>query len=105
MKAMIDAVVLDGAFKTDSELFKDEELMKKKFNDHNEWVKSFVPADRLLVMELGDGWEKLCPFLGKPIPDEPYPRVNSTQELQERITEFKAKYGATTAENQSAAAQ
>lgn len=92
MKEMIDTIVLDGDFKTDSGEFKDEERIKRKFNEHNEWVKSFVPQDRLLVMELGEGWEKLCPFLGKPIPDEPYPRLNSTQELRARIQEFKAKF-------------
>ena len=38
-------------------------------------------ADRpedLLVMDIcsGDGWEKLCPFLGRPIPDGLFPREN-----------------------------
>ena len=38
------------------------------------------PQD-LLVMNVtaGDGWEKLCPFLGKPIPDFPFPKANVTQ--------------------------
>jgi hypothetical protein len=27
-------------------------------------------------MKLSDGWEPLCKFLGKPVPDEPFPRVN-----------------------------
>jgi len=32
----------------------------------------------LLVFDLpkGDGWDKLCPFLGHDIPDEPFPHVN-----------------------------
>lgn len=25
----------------------------------------------------GDGWDNLCPFLGPPVPDQPFPRVNS----------------------------
>jgi Sulfotransferase domain len=25
---------------------------------------------------LGDGWRKLCEFLGRPVPEEPYPRIN-----------------------------
>lgn len=35
------------------------------------------PGD-LLVMDVcaGDGWETLCPFLGKPLPDRPFPRLN-----------------------------
>ena len=37
----------------------------------------FRPQD-LLVMRIcdGDGWEKLCPFLGVEIPDEPFPHCN-----------------------------
>jgi hypothetical protein len=33
--------------------------------------------DALLSMDIvgGDGWEKLCPFLGQPIPDVPFPHV------------------------------
>lgn len=35
----------------------------------------------LLVMDIsnGDGWEKLCPFLGKSVPDIPFPKSNVTQ--------------------------
>ena len=31
----------------------------------------------LLTMDVcaGEGWEKLCPFLGRPIPSEPFPRA------------------------------
>lgn len=35
------------------------------------------PGD-LLVMDIcaGAGWEVLCPFLGRPVPDEPFPHRN-----------------------------
>jgi hypothetical protein len=35
-------------------------------------------GDRFLVMDIaeGDGWEKLCPFLGAPEPAKPFPRAN-----------------------------
>ena len=39
---------------------------------------------RLLVYEVGSGWEPLCAFLGVPVPDEPFPRSNATAEFQER---------------------
>jgi hypothetical protein len=34
--------------------------------------------DDLLVMDIcaGEGWEKLCPFLGKPVPEVTFPRRN-----------------------------
>lgn len=37
------------------------------------------PKD-LLVMDItaGEGWEKLCPFLGRDIPDAPFPKANVT---------------------------
>jgi len=34
--------------------------------------------DRLLEYQLGSGWEPLCKFLGKAVPDEPFPRVNES---------------------------
>ena len=39
-------------------------------------VRSVVPPEKLLEMELGDGWAPLCGFLGVPVPDEPFPRAN-----------------------------
>jgi hypothetical protein len=43
---------------------------------HNQMVMELVPKERLLVMSLKEGWEPLCKFLNKPIPDEPFPRTN-----------------------------
>ncbi|KAH8647366.1 hypothetical protein BX600DRAFT_389775 [Xylariales sp. PMI_506] len=46
---------------------------------HNQYIMDLVPKDRLLVMSLGEGWEPICRFLGKPVPDEPFPRVNDAE--------------------------
>ncbi|MFN3232051.1 MAG: sulfotransferase family protein [Alphaproteobacteria bacterium] len=51
------------------------------FNAHIEQVKRTIPADRLYVYDVGEGWDGLCDFLGVPVPDEPYPRTNSTDEF------------------------
>ena len=51
------------------------------FNAHEAAVKAAVPKDRLLVFEARDGWEPLCAFLDKPVPDAPYPRSNSREEF------------------------
>lgn len=50
------------------------------FVRHGEQVKEHFkdrPGD-LLVMDIinGDGWEKLCPFLGVPIPGDKWPWAN-----------------------------
>lgn len=54
------------------------------FNRHNEEVKRTIPANRLLVFQASEGWEPLCKFLGKPVPDAPYPKANSTDEFLAR---------------------
>ncbi len=49
------------------------------------------PQD-LLIMNVaaGDGWETLCPFLGRPIPDTPFPKANVTQILWMNIDDVVA---------------
>lgn len=44
------------------------------------------PGD-LLILDVagGDGWEELCPFLGRPVPDAPFPHANSLPDFRERI--------------------
>ncbi len=46
-------------------------------------VKATVPAERLLVHSLGDGWEPLCEHLGVAVPSEPYPSRNSANEFKQ----------------------
>jgi Sulfotransferase domain len=52
-----------------------EFLYKRKFLEYYERVRTDIPANRLLVMNIigGEGWEVLCPFLGVPIPSQPFP--------------------------------
>jgi hypothetical protein len=45
-------------------------------------VQAAFPPDRLLTYNLGDGWEPLCRFLGRPVPDTPFPKTNSTEQFQ-----------------------
>ena len=52
-------------------------------------MKATIPADRLLVYELGSGWEPLCAFLGVPVPDQPYPHTNATTDFQKHNIEQK----------------
>jgi hypothetical protein len=51
------------------------------FEQHTAQVRATVPADRLLVFDVAQGWQPLCEFLGLPVPDEPFPRVNDTAEF------------------------
>jgi hypothetical protein len=54
------------------------------YERHNEQVRREAPADRLLDWQARDGWEPLCDALGVPVPDEPFPRVNTREEWRAR---------------------
>jgi Sulfotransferase domain len=55
------------------------------YEAHNAAVLATVPADRLLVHRLGDGWEPLCAHLGVPVPEQPYPRRNAASEFRANL--------------------
>ncbi|KAI8076155.1 P-loop containing nucleoside triphosphate hydrolase protein [Thamnidium elegans] len=80
-KRMVHDVCVDGTIMNPI-TFADEEAIKASFVKHNEEVKQFVPADKLLILGLGEGWERLCEFLGKEVPDVSYPCTNSTEEFR-----------------------
>jgi Sulfotransferase domain len=65
----------------------DSESMKRAFERFNEEVQETVPADRLLVWSVSDGWDPLCSFLGVPVPDTPFPHLNDSKEFAERIVD------------------
>ena len=50
--------------------------LKQGFIDHNEKIRKLVPREKLLEFRVQEGWEPLCKFLGKDVPDVPYPRLN-----------------------------
>ena len=53
-----------------------------RFNEHNQAVINEVEPERLLVFKAKDGWEPLCKFLEVPEPEDPYPRMNTTEEFK-----------------------
>jgi sulfotransferase family protein len=61
--------------------FADRAYAIEVFERHVEEVRERIPADRLLVFNVAEGWEPLCAFLGVPVPGEPFPNVNDTEEF------------------------
>lgn len=71
-------------------------LMRSRFTDrlddeaaciaaYERWyadARARIPKHRLLEWTAKDGWAPLCERLGVPIPAEPFPRVNTTEEFQ-----------------------
>ncbi|KAJ7640960.1 hypothetical protein FB45DRAFT_1021743 [Roridomyces roridus] len=66
-------------------LDKVREVARARYRAHNAKVRSVTPQERLLEYELGSGWEPLCEFLGKQVPDVPFPRLNEAAELKEKL--------------------
>jgi hypothetical protein len=51
------------------------------YERHNAEVQEAIDSDRLLVYRISDGWEPLCEFLGRPIPDAPFPHANDRSQF------------------------
>ncbi|MDP8910910.1 MAG: sulfotransferase family protein [Actinomycetota bacterium] len=58
----------------------DPETAMAAYERHNEEVRAAVARDRLVDWRAEDGWAPLCGALGVPIPEEPFPHVNTTAE-------------------------
>lgn len=61
----------------------DAEHAINMFNQHTKEVVDAIDPDRLLIFDVREGWEPLCKFLDKPVPDAAFPRVNSRDEFEE----------------------
>ena len=68
----------------------DEDRLTALFHRHNAEVRATVPADRLLIYEAGQGWPPLCEFLGVPVPEQPFPRRNSSTEWADQVDRRRA---------------
>jgi len=69
-----------------SDEFDDPDAMKAAFERHNAQVRERVPADRLLEWTPSDGWGPICERLDLPVPSEPFPVTNTTED-------FRAMFG------------
>lgn len=65
----------------------DSDFMIDYFNRHTAAVMAGIPPERLLVYEAKQGWSPLCAFLGVPVPDALFPRVNSREEMAATMAE------------------
>ncbi|KAJ7154064.1 P-loop containing nucleoside triphosphate hydrolase protein [Mycena filopes] len=63
-----------------------EEVSKAQFVEHYANVRRLVPEPgRLLEYEVGEGWDRLCTFLGDPVPETEFPRTNDTNAHQQNL--------------------
>jgi hypothetical protein len=80
----IDSLIWDGDFQG---RFEDKDWMRRMYDERNRAIRERVPADRLIVWELGvDGWGPLADALGVPVPTIPFPHLHDTDA-------FRAEFG------------
>jgi len=56
-------------------------VIRKRYRIHNHRVKSIVPADKLLVYSVKEGWKPLCDFLECEVPAIAFPYENIKGQL------------------------
>ncbi|MGD8324237.1 MAG: sulfotransferase [Gammaproteobacteria bacterium] len=78
-----EAIMQGAVFDAFGGRMNDPAFMTSWFKRRNQAVIDALPAERLLVFSPREGWEPLCAFLGVPVPDRPFPRVNSRDEIEQ----------------------
>ncbi|GAA51141.1 NAD dependent epimerase/dehydratase [Clonorchis sinensis] len=58
------------------------------FERWNQRVQRYVPAERILVFRVTDGWEPLCHFLQVPVPTIPFPHRNTREEFHSSVKSY-----------------
>jgi hypothetical protein len=80
-RAMIAAIwdkTFEGAARTD------RDAVEAAYLRYHDRVRETVPSERLVEFTTGAGWGPLCDALGLPVPEEPFPYLNTTKDWQER---------------------
>lgn len=60
------------------ERWDDPKTAMAAYERHNAYVRRQASSDRLVEWRPEEGWQPLCQALDVPVPDEPFPHVNTT---------------------------
>jgi len=77
--------ILYGLFGARSEA-EIEANARRTYDRYYQRIREMVPPERRLEYNMADGWEPLCAFLGKDVPDVPFPRLNDSKARRKRQT-------------------
>lgn len=87
VRRLHDEIIWNGSLKG---VFEDREKALAVYRQYIEDVKSTVPADRLLVYNVKEGWKPLCDFLGVPVPEgKSFPHINERKSFKQLILLLK----------------
>jgi hypothetical protein len=65
--------------------FTDRDSAIAAYRHNNQKVRDTIPADRLLVFNVADGWDPLCRFLELPVPEAAFPHRHPKREFWEHF--------------------
>ena len=75
---MADKIITQQTFNGSCE---NKDLVLAAFQKRIDEVKEVIPANRLLIFQVTEGWEPLCDFLNVPVPEGDFPRSNTKVEF------------------------
>jgi len=65
--------------------FDDQDYAIQKYSQYCENVRITVPADRLFVYEVSDGWGPLCSLFECEVPDVAFPNQNTREQFRTQL--------------------
>ncbi|MBV6400493.1 MAG: hypothetical protein CNIPEHKO_00781 [Anaerolineales bacterium] len=71
--------------------YRDKEYAIEVYRKHNQHIIETIQKERLLLFDVKDGWQPLCEFLNKPIPNEPFPWLNERIQFMASEPEWARK--------------
>jgi len=83
-------IMVDVPTNNHPELYDHVHTLEAGFEAWVDYVKKTVPAERLLVFDVRQGWGPLCDFLDVPRPEGPFPHVNDRVVIDVIIKVFVA---------------
>ena len=83
---MTQQLYMPRLFNNNVEKFLNDKQWANNYYDQRlQEIQEIVPKDQLLIYDVREGWEPLCKFLDKPVPNEPFPRINGRQGLKKLV--------------------
>ncbi len=85
VRVMSDVIMELIGMQTFAGQFGDKDKALTAYHQREADVREAIPADRLLIFDVAQGWEPLCDFLGVPVPSTPFPRTNDRHDFWARL--------------------
>ena len=81
LRSILDLAYKMIAVETFGGAMHDRDRVLAAFQQRIDEVTTSIAPGRLLVYDVAEGWEPLCRFLERPVPDAVFPKVNNQQEF------------------------